>query len=136
MKLFYTFALILITNFSYAQLQFNSDKIYNNVKELNDGSIYEVYKYDKDNNALHYQMFFPDEESFSAFTHFKSVESIFEEAFRKLDSSGTLEQVVSLGVNDLKLIIRNEKNGDVFVSKLLSLAEIQSRIGLSQMNNN
>ena len=136
MKIIFTFALMLITHFSYGQLQLDSEKIYSDVKQLNKGSIYEVYKYDEATNALYYQMFFPDEESFTAFTHFKSVESIFDEAFSKLETSGTLEKIVSLGVNDLKLVIRNENNGNVFISKLLSLAEIEARIELSQMNNN
>ena len=127
MKILIVFALTLFTHFSYAQLQVDTQKIHESVKELNIGSIYEVYKYDEPTNVLHYQMFFPDIESFTAYTHFKSVELIFADAIMKLGPSKTLDKVISLGVDELKILIRNENNGDVITSKMLSLVEVQAR---------
>jgi hypothetical protein len=128
MKIFFVFALILIANFSYAQLQVDTQKIHESVKELNHSSIHEIYKYDESNNALHYQMYFPDEESFTAFTHFKSVESIFDDAIKKIGTSEDFDKIISLGVDKLKILIRDEKSGDVFVSRVLSLVEFQTKV--------
>jgi len=128
MKILFAFTLILISHFSYAQETSNAKEIYNSVEELNSGSVYEVYKYDEHTNSMYYQMFFPDVESFVAFTHFKNVESIFTEAFRKLDSSGTLQKVISLGVSEMMLVIKSEKNGEVLESKLLSLTEMKTAV--------
>jgi dihydroneopterin aldolase len=128
MKIFFAFALILITHFSYAQSKVDTQKIYESVKGLNEGSIYEVYKYDESSNALHYQMYFPDEESFITYTHFKSVESIFDDAIKKIGISDDLDKVISLGVDKLKILIKSENNGDVFVSRVLSLIEFQAKV--------
>ena len=88
---------------------------------MNEGSINEVYKYDESTKTIHYQMYFSDSESFKVYTHFKSVENIFHDTFNKLNSTGILKKVFSLGVVDVKLVIKNETTGDVLESKLLNL---------------
>jgi hypothetical protein len=73
-------------------------------------------------------MYFPDEESFITYTHFKSVESIFDDAIKKIGISDDLDKVISLGVDKLKILIKSENNGDVFVSRVLSLIEFQAKV--------
>ena len=110
---------MIFTHFSYAQIK--TEKIYSDIGELNKDYINEVYKYDKSTNTLHYQMYFIDEESFKVYTHFNSVETIFEDTFNKLNSTGILNRVITLGVVDIKLLIKSKTTGDVLVSKLLNL---------------
>lgn len=119
MKLFFILVFIMLTHFSFAQIK--SEKIFNDVEVLNNNLIHDVYKYDESTNTLHYQMYFSDKSSFKAFTHFKSVETIFQDTFNKLNSTGILEIITALGIVDVKLLIKSESTGNVLVSKLLNL---------------
>ncbi len=119
MKLLFAFAFLLLTHVSYAQIKL--ENILSDVIELNEDLLNEVYIYDETSETMNYQMFFIDEGSFSVFTHFKSSEDIFDEAFKQLQLSGVIEQILELGVNRIKFLIKNESTGDVFVSRLLDL---------------
>lgn len=109
----------MISHISYAQIK--SEKILIDIEELNKDLIHNTYKYVESTNTLHYQMFFLDKESFNTFTHFKTSETIFQDAFNKLNTTGILEKLMDLGVVDLKLLIKSESTGEILVSKLLNL---------------
>ena len=132
MKLFFVFSIVLISQFSFAQIK--SEKIFKDLEEMNKGSINEVYKYDKFTKTIHYQMYFSDNESFKVYTHFKSVETIFQDTFIKLNSTGVLKKVISLGVVDVKLVIKNKNTGDILESKLLNLGVAEANSLLSSKN--
>jgi len=129
MKLFFIFVIVLISQFSFAQIK--SGKIFNDIEEMNEGSINEVFKYDESTKTIHYQMYFSDSESFKVYTHFKSVETIFQDTFNKLNSNGVLKKVISLGVVDVKLVIKSETTGEVLESKLLNLGVAKANSLLS-----
>jgi len=123
-NIFFVLVLMTISQFTYAQVNTSSDKIVEEVEKLNKESEYAFFNYDEISNVLNYQISFPDAESFKTLTHFKSVESIFKDAYNKLESSGELEKILSIGINDFVLVLKNEKDGSIFDTKLMNLSNI------------
>ncbi len=131
MKLFFVLVFMILSHFSFAQIK--AEKINSDVEELNKGLIHDVYRYDEATNTIYYQMYFLDEESFGVYTHFNSVESIFQNTFKKLNSKGVLERVNALGVVNVGFLIKSETTGDILGSKLLNLgvAKVKTATTLS-----
>jgi len=123
-NIFFVLVLMTISQFTYAQVNPSTDKIVEEVEKLNKESEYAFFNYDEISNVLNYQISFPDAESFKTLTHFKSVESIFKDAYNKLESSGELEKILSIGINDFVLVLKNEKDGSIFDTKLMNLSNI------------
>jgi len=123
-NIFFVLVLMTISQFTYAQVNPSTDKIVEEVEKLNKESEYAFFNYDEISNVLNYQISFPDAESFKTLTHFKSVESIFKDAYNKLESSGELEKILSIGINDFVLVLKNEKDGSIFDTKLMNLNNI------------
>lgn len=129
MKYILSILLLVLSNISFAQNNFTN--INDEVEVLDSVSAYNTYIYNDISNTLDYNMYFFDTESFLIFTHFKSIDEIFEDKLENLHSSGVISKLISLGIKDVTLHIKNEKSGDILTSRVLDLYNIQSSIGLS-----
>ena len=126
MKLFFVLAFMILSHFSHAQLQLRS--IEDDVMEMNEGLNTEIYKYDINNNSLNYHIFFSDAESFKVYIHFNSAESIFDNKLTEMNSSGLLDQIIELGIREIKFLIKSEESGSILVSKNLVLRGFEAKI--------
>lgn len=127
MKLFYVLILILIFSEStFAQPdnnRFNED-IINMSFELQKLNL----KFDEANNAVHYNMFFYDAESFKVYTHFNSTETLFDKKLIEFNSSGVLDRIIALGIGEIVFSIKSESTGEVLYTENLKLQGFEAKV--------